>query len=191
MLPMQGLTDQGPPHEIPPEAAADYSHTGWEGGFERGGPEVYTYTAGEDYDMLVIRIDEVFYDEPNDDFPDDELDEESPEDQRERWEVDKRYSTWRGECRLYGDPRDEEIYELLQLGQSVRTDPDDRRREANVSFIYSEVAIESPDDVILELLLRVPEAWLQAALTWRGAIWHGWTQSYQNVAGKVLAPTWI
>ena len=64
MLPMQGLTDQGPPHEIPPEAAADYSHTGWEGGFERGGPEVYTYTAGEDYDMLVIRIDEVFYDEP-------------------------------------------------------------------------------------------------------------------------------
>ena len=101
MLPMQGLTDQGPPHEIPPEAAADYSHTGWEGGFERGGPEVYTYTAGEDYDMLVIRIDEVFYDEPNDDFPedeldeefpDDELDEESPEDERERWEVDKRYS---------------------------------------------------------------------------------------------------
>ena len=73
----------------------------------------------------------------------------------------------------------------------MRTDLDDRRREANVSFIYAEVAIESPDDVILELLLRVPEAWLHAALTWRGAVWHGWTQSYRNVAGNVVAPFWI
>ena len=105
--------------------------------------------------------------------------------------MDKGYSTWRGECRLYGDPREEELQELLQLGQSVRTEPDDRRREANVAFIYAEVAIDSADEVIQELLLKVPEAWLHAALTWRGAVWQGWTQSYQNVAGKVLAPMWI
>ena len=62
MLPMQDLAAQGLPHDIPPEASADYSHTGWESGFERDGSEVYTYTAGEDYDMLVIRINEVFDD---------------------------------------------------------------------------------------------------------------------------------
>ena len=182
MLPMQGLTAQGLPHEIPPEAGADYSHTGWEGSFQRGGSEVYTYTAGEDYDMLVIRVDEIFHDEPDEDY--------SP-DEPEHWEVDKRYSSWRGECRLYGDPREEDFQELFQLGQSVRTDPDDRDREANVAFIYAEVAIESPDDVILELLREVPEAWLHAALTWRGAVWQGWTESYQQVAGNVIAPIWI
>ena len=47
----------------------------------------------------------------------------------------------------------------------MRTDPDDRRREANVAFVYSEVAIASPDDVILELLCKIPQAWRRAALT--------------------------
>ncbi len=181
MLPMQGLTAQGLPHDIPPEASADYSHTGWESGFERDGSEVYMYTAG-DNDMLVIRVNEVFDDDPDEDY--------SPDDP-EHWAVDKRYSTWRGECRLYGDPREEELQELFRLSQSVRTDPDDRQREANVAFVYAEVAIETADEVILELPVKVPEAWLHAALTWKGAIWQGWTESYQQVAGQVPAPMWI
>ena len=68
MLPMQGLTAQGPPHEIPPEASADYSHTGWEGGFERDHTEVYTYSAGDDV-KIVIRLNEVFHEEPDEDLP--------------------------------------------------------------------------------------------------------------------------
>ncbi len=149
--------------------------TGWEDGLERDHSEVYTYTAG-DRDMLVIRVNEVLFDEPDEDY--------SPGDP-EHWKIDKQYSTWRGECRLHGDPREEEIQELLQLGQSVRTDPDDRRREANVAFVYAEVAIASPDDVILELLCKIPQ------LTWQGAVWQGWTRSYQRTAGKVEAPVWI
>ena len=181
MLPMQGLTAQGPPHEIPPEASADYSHTGWEGGFERDHTEVYTYSAGDDV-KIVIRLNEVFHEEP---------DEDLPEDDPNRWAVDKRYSTWRGECRLYGDPREEQTSELFQMGQSTRTDPSDHRREANVAFVYAENAIDSADEVILELLTKTPEAWFHAALTHRGAAWQGWTRSYQQVAGKVEAPIWI
>ena len=94
MLPMQGRTGQGLSHDTPPEASADYSHTGWEDGLERDHSEVYTYTAG-DRDMLVIRVNEVLFDEPDEDY--------SPDDP-EHWKIDKQYSTWRGECRLYGAP---------------------------------------------------------------------------------------
>ena len=73
----------------------------------------------------------------------------------------------------------------------MRTDPDDRRREANVAFVYAEVVIASPDDVILELPCKITQAWLRAALTWQGAVWQGWTQSYQRTAGKVEALVWI
>ena len=124
---MQGLTAQGLPHNIPPEAGADYSDTGWEGGFERNHTEVYTYSAGDDV-KLVIRVNEVPYEE---------TDEDLPEDHPDRWKVDKRYSTWRGECRLYGDPREERTNELFQMGQSMRTDLNERQREANVAFVYA------------------------------------------------------
>ncbi len=43
----------------------------------------------------------------------------------------------------------------------------------------------------MELLIKTPKAWLYAALTHQGAVWQGWTQSYQRVAGKVEAPMWI
>ena len=32
MLPMQGRTGRGLSHDTPPEASADYNHTGWEDG---------------------------------------------------------------------------------------------------------------------------------------------------------------
>ena len=174
MLPMQGVAAQGLPHSIPPEASADYSPTGWESGLERDGSEVYVYTAGED-DMLVIRINEVLYDEPNDDLPPDDP---------EYWDVNKRYSTWRGECRLYGNPEEERTQELFQLAQSTRTEPGNRHRESNVAFIYA-AAIDSADEVILDLLLKTPESWLHEALTHPGAVWQRWIKSYQGVAGTM------
>lgn len=53
-----------------------------------------------------------------------------------------------------------------------------------MSFIYAEAAIDYADEVICELLLKIPEHWLHEALTHRGAVWQGWTASYQQVAGK-------
>lgn len=86
--------------------------------FERDGSEVYTYTASDD--MLVIRIEEVLDEEPNEDY--------SP-DEPEHWAVDKRTPLGAGNAALYGDPRGERTEELFQLGQSVRTDPNDREKE--------------------------------------------------------------
>ena len=53
------------------------------------------------------------------------------------------------------------------------TQDDRNRREANVAFVYAENAIDSADEVILELLTKTPEAWFHAALTHRGAAWQG------------------
>ena len=92
---MPALTSQGLPHDIPIEASADYSHAGWESGFELDGSGAYVYTAG-DGEMLVIRTEEVFCGEPNEDL--------SPE-VLNYWAADQRYFTWRGGCCLYGNPQ--------------------------------------------------------------------------------------
>ena len=41
MVTMQGLAVQELPHDIPPEASADYSHTRWPGKLDIDGSELY------------------------------------------------------------------------------------------------------------------------------------------------------
>lgn len=84
MVSMQGLAIQRLPHDIPPEAARDYAHTGWDGKLDIDGSELYEYTA--DFGRLTVRIREDFYDEPNDDYT---------EDDPERYIIDKSLSYWK------------------------------------------------------------------------------------------------
>ena len=72
MVSMQRLAAQQLPNDIPPEAARDYSHMGWEGKLDIDGSELYEYTA--DFGRLVIRIREDFFDEPDEDRSEDDPD---------------------------------------------------------------------------------------------------------------------
>ena len=173
MVSMQSLAAQQLPHDILPEAARDYSHTGWEGKLDIDGSELYEYTA--DFGRLVIRIREDFFDEP---------DEDRSEDDPDRYAIDKSLSYWNAECRYYGDP------ELFHLGETHRQEPGDSSREANAAFTYWNSA-PSADAAIIHLLAKAPKAWLHDAETYESRIWQGWTQSYQLVAGKVVAPIWL
>ena len=123
----------------------------------------------------MIRIREDFFDEPDEDLPEDDPD---------RFAIDKALSYWNAECRYYGEP------ELFELGDDHRQDPDDRRREANVAFTYYDSA-PSADEALLRLLMKAPPEWLHDAYTYQGRIWQGWTESYQQVAGKVVTPIWL
>ena len=121
--------------------------------------------------MVIIRED--FFDEPED---------ELPEDDPPRYGIDKRLSYWNAECRYYGQP------ELFPLGESYCQDDGDSKPEANVAFTYWDSAV-SADEALLCLLMKIPREWLHEAKTWQGSIWHGWTETYQPVAGKVAPPT--
>ena len=79
---------------------------------------------------------------------------------------------------------------LFDLGESHRRDPGDNHREANVAFTYAHSA-PSADEALLRLLMKAPSEWLHDAYTYQGRIWQGWTESYQQVAGKVAPPIWL
>ena len=161
---------QGLPHEMPLGASGDYRRTGWDSRLEIDGSELYEYSA--DFGRLVIIIREDLYDEPDEDYA---------EDDPQRYQIDKRLSYWHAECRYYGEP------ELFSLGDSAWQDPGDRRRQANIAFKYGDV-VESADAALLQILQRAPQEWLHDAYTYPGRIWQGWTQSYQNMAGRVPPP---
>ena len=172
MLTMQGVAAQGLPHSIPDEAASDHSHTGWTGGFERDGSECYEFRASGD--TVIIQLHEILSEEPNEDLPADHPD---------RWAADKSQSDWISECLFHGS------IELFNLGQDsyIPREGDTMRAQARA---YDD-GPGNADETLSALLLQIPESWLHEALTHRGAVWQGWTESYQKVAGKVTAPMWI
>ena len=123
----------------------------------------------------MIRIAEIFDEEPNDDLP---------EDHPDYWAVDKRYSRWNAVCRFYTDAN------LFELGQVHYCDRKSLNPNDNMGVIYGD-SRETPDEALLHLLSCIPKEWLHASETWPGAIWQGWTNSYQSTAGRITAPIWI
>ena len=161
-----GVEGQGLPHNIPPEASAEYPETGWESGFERDGSEVYQYQSPDFDKSLLIKICEIFDDEPN---------EELGEDDPDYWAVNKEYSTWTAECNLTGHD------DLWHLAEATN------ERHAAIYVIMAETAQEAIDLIVSQ----IPDAWMTACETSAPAIREGWSQSYAEVAGKVPAPMWI
>ena len=165
MLTMRALSRQGLPHDIPPEASVDHTGTGWSGGFERDGSEIYRYDSPEG--TLRIEISESFCEEPNE-----ELGENHPG----YWEVDKEHSGWDAECVYSGE---ETLRNLSEYRKADRS-----------AAVYAD-SMESAQEAVEEISRRIPRAWLAASGASREKVLQGWKDSYSRVAGKVHAPMWI
>ncbi len=90
MLNMQSVAMQGLPHDISPEASADYTYTGWISGFERDGSEVYKYISNDNF--LKIKIWEQFEEDDN-------------------YFIDKEYSSWITQV-WYNNEEQIDIYDM-------------------------------------------------------------------------------
>lgn len=90
MITMQNVSRQGLSHDIQPDASANYSDTGWSGGFERDGSEIYEYISHDNF--LKIRIWEQFEEDEN-------------------GYINKQYSSW--VIQVWYD--DEEQYDLCDV----------------------------------------------------------------------------
>ena len=109
--------------------------------------------------------------------------EQAAADHLDRWAADENRFDWLGECFFHGN------VELFHQGQEYHIP-----KEGDATRAQARIYVGNPgdaDEVLLDLLTQVPEIWLHDALTYRDAVWQGWTESYQPVAGKVPTPTWI
>ena len=127
---------------------------------------MYQYQSPDFDKSLLIKICEVFDDEPK---------EELGEDDSDYWAVNKEYSAWTAECNLTGHD------DLWHLAEATN------ERHAAVYVLMAETAQEAVDMMVSQ----IPDAWLTACETSASAISNGWSQSYAQVAGTVPALMWL